>query len=127
MVPHKECKSLYNWYIFQEIMSTTFHECTTSIEKPKTLVDSLRKVCKEMKLECTEKFQCCVEQLYSLLNVRHGIILLGPPCAGKTTVYRVLASALASMKVYIIHTFITSGIILMTHNMTRASTRHIQL
>lgn len=39
----------------------------------------------------------CV-QLYETIKVRHGLMLVGLPFAGKTTCYRVLAAALGDLE-----------------------------
>ncbi|CAG9863347.1 unnamed protein product [Phyllotreta striolata] len=50
--------------------------------------------CKTVNLQCTPFFLQKVHQLYEMINVRHGLMLVGLPFAGKTSCYRVLADAL---------------------------------
>ncbi|KAJ8915598.1 hypothetical protein NQ315_003378, partial [Exocentrus adspersus] len=51
--------------------------------------------CKARNIQCTPFFLEKVQQLYEMIVVRHGLMLVGFPFAGKTTCYRVLADALA--------------------------------
>jgi len=50
-------------------------------------------VTKEMELTAHPDFILKVVQLSELLEIRHCVFLMGPPAAGKTTTWRVLAKA----------------------------------
>ncbi|KAJ8952271.1 hypothetical protein NQ318_007438 [Aromia moschata] len=51
--------------------------------------------CVANNIQCTDFFLEKVQQLYEMIVVRHGLMLVGLPFAGKTTCYRILAVALA--------------------------------
>lgn len=51
--------------------------------------------CKTSNIQCTPFFLEKVQQLYEMIIVRHGLMIVGYPFAGKTTSYRILADALA--------------------------------
>lgn len=51
--------------------------------------------CKANNIQNTPIFLEKVQQLYEMIVVRHGLMIVGLPFAGKTTCYRILADALA--------------------------------
>ncbi|GAB0094584.1 Dynein heavy chain [Sergentomyia squamirostris] len=64
-------------------------------EKPNQDFDeAFRKVCIERNLQPTENFLKKVRQIFQIMIVRHGLMLIGEPFAGKTASLRVLADTL---------------------------------
>lgn len=51
--------------------------------------------CKANNIQCTPFMLEKIQQLYEMIIVRHGLMIVGFPFAGKTTSYRMLAEALA--------------------------------
>ena len=51
----------------------------------------------EMKLQNTEYFNEKIIQLYEMILVRHGLMVVGMPFAGKTSIINVLAGALTKL------------------------------
>jgi dynein heavy chain len=72
-----------------------------SIELPPSDYDNLYKYClkncEKMNLQLTETFFTKVCQLYEMIVVRHGLMLVGYSFSGKTAAYKVLMAALTDL------------------------------
>lgn len=64
---------------------------------------ALDDVCAANNIQNTPFFQEKVQQLYEMINVRHGLMIVGLPFGGKTTSYRMLAEALGLVEERVIH------------------------
>lgn len=56
---------------------------------------AIEETCVEKNIQCVPFFLEKVQQLYEMIIVRHGLMIVGLPFGGKTTSYRILAKALA--------------------------------
>lgn len=83
--------------LFENIITDLF----PSIERPVInygdLLQSIRETCEKKKLQCTESFYGKILQLYDTIQVRHGLMLVGPTGGGKTSNYYVLRDAITSL------------------------------
>merc|ERR1719181_839480 len=59
---------------------------------------ALKDNCKKSNLQPTDYFLLKCIQLYEMIIVRHGLMIVGLPFSGKTCCYRMLAAALSDMK-----------------------------
>ena len=83
--------------LFENIIQDLF----PGVQKPKInygkLTESMVQSCNKMRLQPCKPFLQKVTQLYDTIQVRHGLMLVGPTGGGKTSVYKVLSIALSSL------------------------------
>lgn len=84
--------------LFQGILTDLF----PGVELPPTDYNDLNsgfdKLCKELNLQPVDAFYMKTQQLYEMILVRHGLMVVGEPDAAKTSMWKVLQGALTDMK-----------------------------
>lgn len=63
-----------------------------------TLNENVRAACSEYNFQCTPFFLTKIQEIYEMMIVRHGFMIVGDPIGGKTSAYRSLANALGRIK-----------------------------
>ncbi|ORZ39363.1 dynein heavy chain and region D6 of dynein motor-domain-containing protein [Catenaria anguillulae PL171] len=81
--------------LFRGIVSDLFPGVTLPKMDYTALESAVARVCKQRNLQLIPSFMEKIIQLYEMMLVRHGYMLVGETSSGKTSCYRVLADAMS--------------------------------
>ncbi|CAI4230143.1 unnamed protein product [Auanema sp. JU1783] len=79
---------------FTVLIDDIFSDADKEMAKFGDLIDPLDRASKEMKIDLSDKQLQKVFQLYEQLRQRIGVVVVGPPCSGKSTIWKILHKAL---------------------------------
>ncbi len=80
--------------MFKETLDHLFHQCPPDPLPDDVLKKAIMEQCVEYELEPTPHFLSKVQQLYDMMDLSEGLMLLGDPFGGKTMAWKVLAASL---------------------------------
>jgi dynein heavy chain 1, cytosolic len=83
--------------LFTSLLRAVFPGVNTSSVPDDVLVDTIRGICQEDSFEFDEKWIEKILQLKHVIDLRHGVMLVGPSCTGKTSAWRTLLKALGKI------------------------------
>ncbi|KAG6610110.1 Dynein heavy chain [Phytophthora cinnamomi] len=83
--------------LFNGIVSDLFPGVTIDPPDRVDMLNSINHVCKQMNLQPVPNFVEKVIQIYEMMIVRHGFMVVGMPFSGKTCSWRVLSEVLAHL------------------------------
>jgi len=84
--------------LFENIISDLF----PGVERPQidygALMDQMKLSCAALNKQPTEPFLAKIIQLYDTIQVRHGLMIVGPTGGGKTSNYKALAHSMTAIQ-----------------------------
>jgi len=83
--------------VFNGIISNLFPGFTLPKSDYEDFYSNIKWVCAENNLQVTDYFLAKITQMYDIMKLRHGLMLIGEPFAGKTKVREVLCETLTLM------------------------------
>ncbi|XP_021921863.1 dynein heavy chain 7, axonemal isoform X5 [Zootermopsis nevadensis] len=84
--------------LFEGIASDLFPRVILPVKDYTIFNTAVKNACKIANIQCIPPFLEKIQQIYEMMIVRHGLIIVGFPFAGKTTAYRMLADGLAELE-----------------------------
>jgi len=83
--------------LFNGIIRDLFPKSKVEDADNSLLLEAIKDTCKTFELQSVQAFEEKIIQLYDMIIVRHGLMLVGQPFSCKTSAYRVLGAALNSL------------------------------
>ena len=83
--------------LFENIILDLFPGVQRPDQEYGPLVPRIVETCKEMNLQPVDNFMTKIIQLYDTIQVRHGLMIVGPTGGAKTMNWKVLSKAISSL------------------------------
>jgi dynein heavy chain 1, cytosolic len=85
--------------LFNTLLASVFPRAKAPVENDAVLIEAIRAVCREdcLEFENNEKWVSKILQLKQVIDMRHGIMLMGSSGVGKTTSWKTLLKALSKV------------------------------
>ena len=80
--------------LFVSLLQAVFPGTEVPEVQEDSLVTAVKAVCEEDSFECGDRWVAKILQLKQVLDLRHGVMMVGPSCSGKTAAWRTLLKAL---------------------------------